>query len=94
MPEADVLRVFTVALLVFDVAFFPATAWRQGRHWSAWLAIVSAELVFVGYISAIVDHLGEPFLWYRTPVALLAALLMAVYIVYVFSKPRNEIRNC
>lgn len=85
MLEADIFRVATLVGAVFTMAFFPMAAWMQGRHWTAWLAIASYELLTLSLMFEISMHFGEHFVWYRTPLLLISEALMGAFIVSVFT---------
>jgi hypothetical protein len=88
-PEDDV-RLVGLLLTMLAVAVFPAAVWRRTRTPIALLVIVVMELQFIGAMGAIVDHLGEPLEWYRTPRVIVASVLTLIASGWIFAtEPRQ-----
>lgn len=83
MIEADIFRVFALFALLNAAALFPTAVVKQKRPRSAYFAVAGAELLMISTAAGILDHWGDPLLWYRTPLVLIAALLFLIFILYV-----------
>lgn len=89
----DVWRYIGLAMAVSVVAIFPLVAFIQGRMPSAWIAVIGTEILFIHVIFAVLDHLGEPMVWYRTPVVIVACLAFYIYFAVVLVKERDPGRR-
>lgn len=75
----DAIRLVTVATAVLAIAVFPATVYIQGRKRSAYLAVAGCECLLFSCAHSILDFVGRPIVWYRTPLTLLGSTLILIF---------------
>jgi peptidoglycan/LPS O-acetylase OafA/YrhL len=80
---SDTFRIFTLLVIGLAACGFPYATILQGRRWDAYLAVAGAELLMIGMVGAIVNHFGDPIVWYRTPVALVGGALILAFVILV-----------
>lgn len=84
--QADTARAIALFLVAVSVASFPAAVFRQGRVWSAWLAVVGCEIFMAANIGSIGAHWHDPELaWYRVPASIAASAFMIAFAIQVFT---------
>lgn len=79
MSGPDSLRVVTLLVALLAMATFPSAIWLQGRPRSAWLAVAGCELLLLAAALGVLDHLGEPIVWHRTPLVFVASTFILAF---------------
>lgn len=87
----DAWRYVTVALMLFDSVMVPLAIGQIWRPQRTWFLLVGLELLMFGVTAATLDRIGEPLrLWYATPFAFVAGVLLAAYAVLAVSQVRKH----
>lgn len=79
MIAADLVRYIALALSLGAFVLFPTAVAIQGRPASAWLAVAGCEALLFSASLTVVDYLGHPLVWYRTPFVLLGSALLLAF---------------
>lgn len=87
---ADTFRLLTLALTTSAIASFPLAVFKQGRHWSAGLAVAGCECFMLAAVVMVADRFNQPVEWYRTPLAFTGAILILTFNYHVFMANRKE----
>lgn len=88
----DIFRLITLTLLVICIATFPAAVYVQGREKSAYWAVAGCECFMFVSTFAITEHLGEPLVWYRTPLTMLGSVFVLLFSIQVIINSRRANR--
>jgi len=78
--DADTLRYVTIVLTLLACLLTPRAVYRRVPSNAAALIVMVLVIQYVGATVAVVDSIGQPIVWYRTPRILLASILSLLYV--------------
>lgn len=89
MKTADTFRYITLGLTVLALFTMPrAVALRHGGT-MGWIVSFILLINFFGACLALIDHLGDPIVWYYGPRILLGSVLALVYVGWAYMESRK-----
>jgi hypothetical protein len=87
MDRLDFLRHVIIGLTVLLIVVLPPAVLRITRPPRVLGLLVCVELSLISDTVALVDHLGEPFRWYQSPILGTASVAGLIYAFNAFKEP-------